>query len=104
MLQLAQLLVLVIVLHLAAQRAAKLSDPLAKRTPQLGQPLGAEDDQGNDQDDQQLHWSDIGHRGQWYRRQRAGGSRGPDLPPRRLKQGREASIGWPRDPVRPVDP
>src|SRR6266550_69000 len=70
LLQLAQLSVVIVVV--AAHRALELTNSLAERTSQLRQALGPENDQGNDQDDQQLHWSDIGHHAEWYRQVAAG--------------------------------
>src|SRR4249919_231022 len=46
---------------LATDRSTELADPFAERFAQLRQPFGAEDDQGDDQDDRELHWSDVWH-------------------------------------------
>ena len=45
----------------AADRAAELADPSAEGAAQLGQAFRPEDDQGDDQDDRELEWSDIWH-------------------------------------------
>ena len=43
------------------QRALELADPLAERLARVGQALGAEDDEGDRQDDDQFHGADAGH-------------------------------------------
>src|SRR6185295_16377757 len=47
--------------RVAADRAAELVDPPAERLAQLGNAFGPEDDEGDDQDYEYLHWSDVGH-------------------------------------------
>ena len=51
----------VLVLVVAADRAAELADPLAQRAAQLRQALGPEHDERDDQDDQDFEWSDVRH-------------------------------------------
>src|ERR671910_3421639 len=61
-LKLGALLIDVVLVAVAGQRALELPNPAPHRTTQLGQLLGPEDDQGDDEDDRQLQWSDIRHR------------------------------------------
>src|SRR3954451_21372395 len=42
-------------------RVLEVAHPLAKRAAHFGQALGAEDDQGDDADEEQLHGADVGH-------------------------------------------
>lgn len=44
----------VVLVVVAADRRAELTDPLADLTPERGQPLRPEDDQHHDQDDEEL--------------------------------------------------
>src|SRR5581483_1817832 len=50
-----------LVVVLAGDRGAELADALAEGATQLRQPLGAEDHQGDDQDDRQLEGSNVRH-------------------------------------------
>src|SRR5215204_7215902 len=65
-LDLGRLLGLVVVL--ARDRPPELADALAHRAPQLRQALRPEDHQGDDEDDDQLEWSNVWHPEGWYRR------------------------------------
>src|SRR5215211_1189283 len=42
---------------LAGNRVLELAHPLTQRLPQIGKPLGPEDDQHDDQDDHDLEWA-----------------------------------------------
>jgi hypothetical protein len=55
----------VVVVVVAADRAFELADSAADRPSELGQPFRPEYDEGDDQDDRQLKWSDIRHCNQW---------------------------------------
>jgi hypothetical protein len=47
--------------RVAADRALELAQTLADRAAEVGQALGAEHDQGDDEHDDDLEWSDVGH-------------------------------------------
>ena len=53
---------LLVVVAAAGDRVLELAEALAGRLAELGQLLRADDHQGDDQHDRQLHWSDVGHR------------------------------------------
>src|SRR5512133_3185293 len=55
-----------LVLALPRDRRPELADALAHRAPKLRQALRPEDHQGDDEDDDQLEWSNIWHRDAWY--------------------------------------
>src|SRR4051794_9866752 len=52
---------LFVVLVVAGHGGLELPHPPAERTPEIGQPLGAEDDQHDDEDDDDLWCTDIRH-------------------------------------------
>src|SRR6185295_3707299 len=51
------------VVALAADRPAELADPFAHRAAELREAFRPEDDEGDDQDDDDLEWSDVWHVG-----------------------------------------
>src|SRR5262245_48508900 len=53
------------VVILARDRRAELTDSLAHRLPELGEALRPEYDQGDDEDDGQLEWSNVRHLARW---------------------------------------
>src|SRR3954471_20607830 len=63
---------LIVILVLPGDRRPELADSLAHRAPQLRQALRPEDHQGDDEDDDQLEWSNIWHPEAWYSREGPG--------------------------------
>src|SRR5204862_5527619 len=49
------------VVRASGQRVLELAHPAAERAARVGQLLGAEDDEGDDGDDDELEWSDSGN-------------------------------------------
>src|SRR5690349_21632492 len=52
---------------LTADRAAELADAAAQGLAELGELFRSEDDQGDEQDEEDLDWSDVGHCGLLWR-------------------------------------
>src|SRR6188472_3828101 len=55
-----------LLLLLPGDRRPELANALAHRAPKLRQALRPEDHQGDDEDDDQLEWSNVWHRDAWY--------------------------------------
>ena len=76
---------------LARNRPSELADALAHRAPKLRQALRPEDHQGDDEDDDQLEWSNVRHPEGWY----CGAAPRTELG---AAAGRRRA-GWPRCPA-----